>query len=211
MNLNMIRKKIAKGMKHEKRHHTVANSITALAVQNGRQLTQSQVDEVLAFIKEYIEHVPLFLSEGRKKAKKHNVQEMESILNSASWYWELEQDVIPDHLGLLGIMDDAYCSLRMLQGLSDQVLHQKGAALLLIDLKPANQGMRNLIGEPAASQLDIIVAEKIGAPNLINAINALAAGAVAAGPIFASGPDPVWGNMSMNEIVDVRLGAMGVV
>lgn len=211
MGLNMIRKKIKKAMKHENKHHTVANAIIALAAQNGRQLTQPQVDEALTFIKEYVEHVPHFLSEGRKKAKEHNVHEMEGVLSSASWYWALEQDVIPDRMGLLGIIDDAYCSLCMLQALSDQSLQQKGAALLPMDLKPANQGMRMLIGEPAASQLDMIVAEKLGAPNLINAINAIAASAMAAGPMFASGPDPMWGNATMDEIVDARLGAMGVV
>ena len=211
MDLNMIRKKIAKAMKHENKNNTVANAIIALAAQNGRQLTQPQVNEVLTFIKEYVEHVPHFLSEGRKKAKEHNVYEMESVLSSASWYWALENDVIPDRMGLLGIMDDAYCSLCMLQGLSDRSLQQKGVALLPIDLKSANQGMRYLIGEPAASQLDMIVAEKLGASNLMNAINAIAASAMTAGPMFSSGPDPMWGNATMDEIVNARLGAMGVV
>lgn len=211
MDLNMIRKKIAKAMKHENKRHTVANAIIALAAQNGRQLAQPQVDEILTFIKEYVEHVPYFLSEGRKKAKQHNVHEMESVLSSASWYWALEQDVIPDRMGLLGIMDDAYCSLCMLQELSDRSLQQKGVALLPVDLKQANQGMRALIGEPAASQLDMIVAEKLGAPNLMNAIAAIAAGAMAVGPMFASGPDPMWGNASIDDIVTARLGAMGVV
>jgi uncharacterized membrane protein YkvA (DUF1232 family) len=211
MDLNMIRKKIAKAMKHENKNHTVANAIVAVAAQNGRQLTQSQVDEVLTFIKEYVEHVPLFLSEGRKKAKEHNVYEMESVLSSASWYWALEYDVIPDRIGLLGIMDDAYFSLCMLQGLSDQSLRQKGVALLPMDLKPANQNIRMLIGEPAASQLDMVVAEKLGAPNLMNAINTIAASAMAAGPMFASGPDPMWGNATIDEVVNARLGAMGVV
>lgn len=211
MDLNMIKKKIAKAMKHENQHHTVANAIIALAAQNGRQLTQPQVDEVLTFIKEYVEHVPYFLSEGRKKAKEHGIHEMESVLSAASSYWALEYDVIPDHLGLLGIMDDAYCSLCMLQGLSDQSLQQKGAALLPFDLKPANQGMRMLIGEPATSQLDMIVVEKLGVPNLVSAIAQVAASAMAMGPMFGSGSDPVWGNATMDEIVDARLGAMGVV
>jgi len=211
MDLNMIRKKIAKAMKHENKHHTVANAIILFAAQNGRQLTQPQVDEVLTFIKEYVEHVPHFLSEGRKKAKEHNVHEMESVLSSASWYWALEHDVIPDRMGLLGIIDDAYCSLCMLQGLSDQSLQQQGVALLPIDLKSANQFMRVLIGEPAASQLDMIVAEKLGAPNLMNAINTIAASVMAAGSMFASGPDPMWGNAKIDDIVNARLGAMGVV
>jgi hypothetical protein len=211
MDLKMIRKKIKKAMKHEDKNNTVAHAIIALAVQNGRQLTQPEVEEALTFIKEYVEHVPYFLSEGRKKAIEHNVHEMESVLSSASWYWELEHDVIPDRMGLLGIIDDAYCSLCMLQALSDQSVQQKGVALLPMDLKLANQGMRMFIGEPAASQLDMIVAEQLGATNLINAINAIAASAMAAGPMFSSGPDPMWGNDRIDDIVNARLGAMGVV
>lgn len=211
MDLNMIRSKISKAMKHENRNHTVADAIVGLGAQNGRRLTQAQVDEALTFIKEYVDHVPQFLSEGRKQAKKYNVHEMENILSSASWYWALEDDVIPDRIGLLGILDDAYFSLCLLQGLSDQSLETKGVTLLPIDLKPANKNMRMLIGEPAASQLDMIVAEKLGTPNLMNAISAIASSAIAAGAMFASGPDPMWGNATMDEVVNARLGAMGVV
>lgn len=211
MDLNMIRRKISQAMKHENRNHRVADAIVELGAQNGRQLTHTQVEEALTFIKEYVEHVPHFLSEGRKQAKKYDVHEMENVLNAASWYWALEDDVIPDRIGLLGIIDDAYFSLCLLQGLSDQALETKGVALLPVDLKPANSNMRMLIGEPAASQLDMIVAEKLGAPNLLKAISAMASSAMAAGSMFATGPDPMWGNASMDEVVNARLGAMGVV
>jgi uncharacterized membrane protein YkvA (DUF1232 family) len=211
MNLNMIRGKISKAMKHENKNHTVADAIVRLGAQNGRRLTRTQTDEILTFIKEYIDHVPHFISEGRKQAKKNKVHEMGSILNAASWYWALEEDVIPDRIGLLGIIDDAYFSLCLLQGLSDHSLQMRGVALLPIDLKPANKNMRMLIGEPAATQLDMIVAEKLGTPNLMNAINALSSSAMAAGAMFATGPDPMWGNATMDEVVTARLGAMGVV
>jgi hypothetical protein len=211
MDLNMIRKKISKAMKHEDQYHTVASAIAELGAQTGRRLTKAQINEVLTFIKEYVDHVPLFLSEGRKQAKRYKIPEMENVLSSASWYWALEEDVIPDRIGLLGIMDDAYYSLSLLQGFSDQALQMKGLALLPIDLKPANNNMRMLIGEPAASQLDMVVAEKLGVPNMLNAISAIASSAMAAGPIFSTGPDPMWGNATMDEVVNARLGAMGVV
>lgn len=211
MDLNMIRSKISKALKHENRYHTVAEAIVALGAQNGRQLTHAQVDEVLTFIKEYVDHVPHFLIEGRRLARQHGAREMEDILNSASWYWALEDDVIPDRIGLLGILDDAYFSLSLLQGVSDQSLQTRGVALLPIDLKPANKNMRTLIGEPAASQLDTFIAEKLGAPNLMNAINAIASRFMAAGSIYPTGPDPMWGGASIDEVVNARLGAMGVV
>ena len=46
-------------------------------------------------------------------------KEMESILEMVESYWLEGDDVIPDELGVIGLLDDAYCSLTSLQAVSD--------------------------------------------------------------------------------------------
>ena len=41
---------------------------------------------------------------------------MREVIDDAVRYWQAPSDIIPDRLGLLGIMDDAYYALTLMQG-----------------------------------------------------------------------------------------------
>jgi hypothetical protein len=68
-------------------------------------------------------------------------------------YFVTPDDIIPDELGLLGLIDDAYLTHCLIQSVSDQYQAQTGFVLMPSDMTKASQIIRSLIGEPQASLL----------------------------------------------------------
>ena len=100
--------------------------------------------------------------------------EMKLILETVQSYWVEGDDVIPDELGVIGLLDDAYCSMTSLQAVSDHYRLQAGKHLFPDDLTAANKAMRRIIGEPYATELDRIVLRTITETGLIEAVKAMA-------------------------------------
>jgi uncharacterized membrane protein YkvA (DUF1232 family) len=103
-------------------------------------------------------------------------EEMRRILEMVESYWVEGDDLIPDGLGVIGLLDDAYCSLNSLQVVSDHYRLQTGKHLFPDDLTDANRAMRKIIGEPYASELDRIVIRAMKETGLIDAVTSLAEG-----------------------------------
>jgi hypothetical protein len=115
-----------------------------------------------SFIYSYLEQVPYLLTVAWTSAKSVGLEtEITSILEMVESYWIEDDDVIPDNLGIFGLLDDAYCSLSSLQNLSDLYRMQTGKHLFPDDLTAANKVMRKIIGEPYITQLDELVEKAI--------------------------------------------------
>lgn len=209
MNTNKIRGMIKEAVAIEKSNRYLFDATDMLARQRGINVTPQQINEVVLTVQEYINHIPALIDETIKEAKKSGIyNQIQHVLKAVEDYFLAPVDVIPDHLGLLGLLDDAYLGHSLMQSLSDSYKMQTGKALLSADMKGMNTFMRGLIGEPHASMLDAGVANVLNGPTIQQSMTAL----LNAGSNFnMSGPDPVWGNASMDEIVNARLGAMGVV
>jgi uncharacterized membrane protein YkvA (DUF1232 family) len=209
MNLKMIRGMISQAKNHENQTRTLANCVIAYANMMGHNLSTQQVNNTVSFIREYIEHVPVLLEEVELAAKKAGVMnQIRPILQAAEGYFLQPFDLIPDSLGLIGLMDDAYLVHTLMQSLSDHYKQKTGVPLLATDLTQANLLIRVLLGEPTASTLDFSVMNLIQGPNLQSVIQQLIS---LAGSAPMNVPDPMWGNASIDEIVDARLGALGVI
>jgi len=208
MKTNEIRKMIKDAVSDEKKTGRLADNVRNFARQRGANSSAQEVQGVVTFIREYIEHVPHFMEQGANAGAQLGLgREMGQMLAELEAYWFEADDVIPDWLGLMGLMDDAYASLLLLQSLSDYCATVHGRPLLQQNFTQANQVVRGLIGEPAASHLD----QRVGI-TVANAMMQSALGQVMnSGFTFGAMPDPIWGNASIDEIVNVRLGAMGVV
>ena len=210
MKTKQIRKMIQDAVADEKRTGKLATAMETVARQAGLRPSQEAVDQAVGFVREYIEHVPLLLEQGMAVAKQVGLQaEMNQMAAELEAYWFEPDDVIPDHFGLYGLMDDAYASLLLLQLLSDYCKATVGRPLLSQDLTKVNQFIRQAIGEPAASMLD----QRVGITVANTMTQRMVSQAVGAGFAFnyGGGPDPIWGNASIEEIAETRLGAMGVV
>lgn len=128
-----------------------------------------------SFIYNYLEQVPYLLTVAWTSARSVGLEtEVESILKMVKSYWIEDDDVIPDNLGIFGLLDDAYCSLLSMQTLSDLYRMQSGKHLFPDDLTAANNIMRKIIGEPFTTELDEIVNKAITDARVGEAVKSLA-------------------------------------
>lgn len=209
MQTNIIRKMIKEAIVLEKNARNLSNSLVRVANMRGIQLNSKQLSEVCKFIQEYIEHAPNLLDAISAAAEKEGIiHQVIPILNAVEQYFLAPLDIIPDNLGLLGLVDDAYLAHSLIQALSDSYRNETGRTLLPLDLTETNQFIRNLIGEPQASMLDVAVEGALTGPVIQDSFQSF----LATGSMFdMTGPDPIWGNASIDEIVNAQMGALGIV
>jgi len=128
-----------------------------------------------SFICNYLEQVPYLLTVAWTSARNVGLEtEVTSILKMVESYWIEDDDIIPDNLGIFGLLDDAYCSLSSMQTLSDMYRMQSGKHLFPDDLTAANKVMRKIIGEPYIAELDELISEAIADAKVDEAVQWLA-------------------------------------
>lgn len=149
--------------------------LAAVAGQHGAAPLPEDLAKGARFVLAYIEQVPYMMKIAWTAASNVGLEtEMRAILQMVESYWAEGDDVIPDDLGAIGLLDDAYCSLTSLQAVSDHYQLQTGKHLFPNDLSEANQAMRRIIGEPYASELDRMVIRTMKATGLIDAVKSMA-------------------------------------
>lgn len=211
MQLQRIKSKIESAIADEANHGRLASLVRQVNRSRGTNLSEGDVQQVVEFVKEYIRHVPYYMEKGMAAARRLGMtRSMDMMMSELETYWLAEEDLIPDHLGLVGLMDDAYASLLLLQSTSEYCSTTAGSALLGDDLSRANQSIRALIGEPYASEIDRRVGLTLAQNLMQDAMNRVAQDiSQYGGPVL--GVDRSWGGYTVDEYVDVQLGAMGVV
>jgi uncharacterized membrane protein YkvA (DUF1232 family) len=149
--------------------------LAAVAEQRGVAAAADDVARGARFVVAYIEQVPYMMKVALTAAATVGLEpEMRRILEMVESYWAEGDDIIPDGLGVIGLLDDAYCSLTSLQAVSDHYQLQTGKHLFPNDLSEANRAMRHIIGEPYASELDRMVIRTMKTTGLIDAVKSLA-------------------------------------
>jgi len=149
--------------------------LIAVAERHGAHPNEVQLARGSGFIYNYIEQVPYMLTIGWTSARNVGLEtEVKSILEMVESYWIEDDDVIPDSLGIVGLLDDAYCSLLSMQTMSDLYRMQSGKYLFPADLTAANKIMRKIIGEPYITQLDDIVNKAVAEARVKEAVELLA-------------------------------------
>jgi uncharacterized membrane protein YkvA (DUF1232 family) len=210
MKTEQIRRLINEGKQIERQQGLLRQGVIGLANLNGTSLTEQQVQDAIAFITEYIEHAPALIDMIEQSAAAAGQSSVvQPIVGAAEDYFLSPHDLIPDHFGLLGLVDDAYLTHSLIQAMADKHETQTGQRLFPVDMHQMNAFFRNLVGEPFATMLDNHVATTLNGPSIEQNLQQFL-GAMSQLNL-AAGPDPIWGNASAAEIADVRLGAMGVV
>jgi len=133
-------------------------------------------EEVRRFIEQYIKAVPGILEDGLRAAERAGVkEELEPLIELAAGYWEWEDDLIPDRLGLLGLLDDAYLTLRLLERFAADRRDSTETSPWERRLAPFNRQMAVLLGDELAARLDQEVEAALRQSELQVAIVALGA------------------------------------
>ena len=145
-----------------------------VAERQGAQPDALELAHGSSFIYNYLEQVPYLLTVAWTSARNVGLEtEVTSILKMVESYWIEDDDVIPDNLGIFGLLDDAYCSLSSMQSLSDLYRMQSGKHLFPDDLSAANDIMRKIIGEPYITELDAIVSTAVSEARVDDAVKFL--------------------------------------
>jgi len=149
--------------------------LSAVAKRQGANPSEVELAHGSSFIYNYMEQVPYLLTVAWTSAKNVGLEiEIKSILEMVESYWIEDDDVIPDSLGIVGLLDDAYCSLSSLQSLSDLYRMQTGKFLFPDDLTSANKIMGLIIGDPYLTELDEIVSNAVAAAHVKEAVKLMA-------------------------------------
>jgi len=145
--------------------------LRVVAERQGVQPSAMDLAHGSSFIYNYLEQVPYLLTVAWTSASNVGLKtEVTSILKMVESYWIEDDDVIPDSLGIFGLLDDAYCSLSSMQTLSDLYRMQSGKHLFPDDLTAANKVMRKIIGEPYTTELDGLVDKAIADARVEDAV-----------------------------------------
>ena len=167
MQTKEIRALIEEGKATERQTGMLRQSIINLVKANGRSVAELDVQSIVQFISDYIELAPALLERIEAAAGAAGLQDdVQPILDATEEYFLTTDDTIPDHLGLVGLLDDAYLTHTLMQAISDRYHSQSGRALMPPETQEDNACIRRLIGEPFVSILDDRVAATLGSPSL---------------------------------------------
>ncbi|MCW8925359.1 MAG: hypothetical protein OQJ84_03805 [Xanthomonadales bacterium] len=183
--------------------------LIAVAERQGAQPDKLELSRGASFVYSYIEQVPYLLTVAWTSARNVGLEkEMASILEMVESYWIEDDDVIPDTLGIIGLLDDAYCSLLSLQTVSDLYRMQSGKHLFPEDLTAANKIMRKIIGEPYSTELDDITAAAITDADVRESVKALASPEKQR---LLESQATIWNHGPVNELPVSQLTGLGLI
>ncbi|MDZ4728429.1 MAG: hypothetical protein SH820_00560 [Xanthomonadales bacterium] len=175
MDTSIIEKIIADCNAEHAADHELQDLLAVVAERHGRLANSQEIESATRFVRSYIDQAPYMMKVAWTAAGSIGLESaMERILHVVQSYWEKDDDIIPDNLGMIGLLDDAYCSLCALQAVSDHFQLQTGKYLFPDDLSAANRIMRKIIGEPYASELDKLVMNTMRESGAIDSMKRLA-------------------------------------
>jgi uncharacterized membrane protein YkvA (DUF1232 family) len=182
--------------------------LAVVAESCGADPGDEDLDQGVRFVIAYIEQVPYMMKVAWTAACNVGLeQEMRRILEMVDSYWREGDDIIPDELGIIGLLDDAYCSMTSLQAVSDHYRLQTGKHLFPNDLSDANHAMRRIIGEPYASELDRIVIRTMKETGLVETVTSLAGEEKR---LNLAADSTIWNHGPAGRIDITSLAALGV-
>ncbi len=185
-----------------------------------QNISDPVAEQVLSFVKNYLRITPDVMDQTYHAASQVGLAEMyQPIYNATFSYWQEEYDYIPDHVGIVGICDDAYLSLALMQLIASSVVPSTGVVLIQgFDLAEQNDSMGLVIGATVKAQLDTAVVTTFSSIQVQNSLNDLFAAAMG-GAVFGgmagygsqmAGLQSMVNQQRIEEDVNTQLGAMGI-
>ncbi len=132
--------------------------VTELFDREGDPAAPDAVSGVVDQLERYVTGTPELLFAAAHEARDFEILDtIEPLLARCASYFIEESDLIPDHLGVYGLLDDAYLAQTFLWGISTLHAEETGIPLLGTYLAGANAMVRAFIGNAVATQLDEVV------------------------------------------------------
>jgi uncharacterized membrane protein YkvA (DUF1232 family) len=204
MQIETIRAQIEEAKSIERRSGVLYRAIVTLSRQNGASVSALQAGKVIDFVTEYVESALTLMLVVEKAAAENGAQPcVQPLLDAIEDFFLEPDDIIPDHLGLAGLLDDAYLAHTLLQAISDEYASQSGKTLLPKDAYETNTFIRRLIGEPFVSMLDEHVSRTLEVMCGVQEIDQMlvALGRMQLSPVR----QPMRGSLHVTELIGVNI------
>ena len=121
------------------------------------------VDEAVGHCRNYVAAVPELIGQALGAAQlSGGLEHIAPLMEQVAMYFLNDQDLIPDHAGLLGVLDDALFANRMLEVLSATYASRTGMPLITGDLGPANRASAAFLGPQVAGAISAAVDQAVG-------------------------------------------------
>lgn len=131
-----MRQKVAEALQHEQTTRTFARRLEGLVSAGSLPIPFDALPSVVGCIRAYVEGVPILLEAATAAAQRAGAQRpLQPLFDAAVAYFHDPNDLIPDSLGLLGVLDDAYLALALVSAASQRCFDVAGRHL--IDFPPA--------------------------------------------------------------------------
>ena len=211
MRIETIRRMIGAAIDHEQQTGHIVDLLQRFSSKRKTPYSVEITHTLRDYCITYVKLVPEYLEEGCKQASKLGIKaEMNFMLNELESYWFLQTDLIPDKLGLIGIMDDAYASLFLLQSLSTYCADRWGHALLTEDLTLINTVARNFLGDKIAVTLERTVRENIRANMADNKLQHLISTIFSSGLAFQNTLSSLRAQQAIRYQGQIKLDTIGI-
>ncbi len=212
MIVKRLERLITDAFAHEEATHALERMIRGAMIERhgsgarNAELIEKRTDEALGFVRLYVAKSAEVLAGMLDAAGDAGLSnDLLPVFVAADDYLVRSVDFIPDHLGLAGVTDDAYIAQTLVQRLCDGHAARTGARLISLDLTPANELMRRMIGEPIATALDATVREIMGLPAVQLARERLEKSAAR---LKLRMPDPYAGKVASGDDLDLHIGSL---
>ena len=114
---------------------------------------------LIELIQQYIHYIPVLVAEFDARARDIGWDKMANRLNQIIDSFFNDGYQTPSNVGLVGILDKAYFTHRLIEEMHDYMMCQHGKPVLPWDMTATNLLIHNLIGEQYGSRLDQTVIE----------------------------------------------------
>jgi len=203
MSIFQIRQQIAQNLAAPNSRQLFEQRLQELAAQHGQRLDPDAVAGLTALTEQYVTETVDLIETCAVAASQAGIgSSVVPVLEAAAQYFLTPHDYLPDHLGLYGLLDDAYLARSLIGQISELYRQHTGVPLLPPDIQPVSGLIRPLIGELIATQLDQIVASTIQQAVMqhhLNTLHAQQAGTLSMAGRSRTGGPGSWGGAWEDE------------
>jgi hypothetical protein len=202
----LIRSHIAQVLSVPNSDAVMRERIAQVVSGNGQALPPQAQAQIVEIVRGYVMGTVDLLDACAAASGRAGVaQFVMPLLDLAGRYFLAPQDYVPDGMGLLGLLDDAYLARHLLAQISALYQQNTGMALIPVPLAADNAIVRTLIGEPLASRLDQEVASTIQSAVVQASMNQMYGTPGGLGVSSPTGGPGAWGGCFEDEMA--RIGA----
>lgn len=158
MNTAALREQIQRAHQHETQTGQLARQLEIQLphLHSAIQLPQANAKGAMTgFVTAYIDQVPDLLDAANGVAREAGIEsQIKPVLKIAEQFFLQPLKIMDGHVGLAGLLDEAYLAHRLVEEVNDLYIKHFGQPLIPLDMTVANLIAHQLIGEAFANQLD---------------------------------------------------------